>query len=74
MVEEELEEIRERIKRQHLNYLWQEDHMMEIIMQICREQDDDREAVKNVIKSTISLAYSTGAADATEMTIELLNK
>jgi len=73
-VEEELEEIRERIKRQHLNYLWQEDHMMEIIMQICREQDDDREAVKNVIKSTISLAYSTGAADATEMTIELLNK
>ena len=74
MVEEELEEIRERIKRQHLNYLWQEETMIELIMEFCREQDEDREAVKNVIKSTISLAYSTGAADATEMTIELLNK
>jgi hypothetical protein len=74
MVEEELEEIRERIKRQHLNYLWQEETMIELIMELCREQDEDREAVKNVIKSTISLAYSTGAADATEMTIELLNK
>jgi len=73
-VEEELEEIRERIKRQHLNYLWQEETMIELIMELCREQDEDREAVKNVIKSTISLAYSTGAADATEMTIELLNK
>lgn len=73
-MEEELEEIRERIKRQHLNYLWQEETMIELIMELCREQDEDREAVKNVIKSTISLAYSTGAADATEMTIELLNK
>ena len=73
-MEEELEEIRERIKRQHLNYLWQEETMIELIMEFCREQDEDREAVKNVIKSTISLAYSTGAADATEMTIELLNK
>lgn len=73
-MEEELEEIRERIKRQHLNYLWQEETMIELIMELCREQDEDREAVKNIIKSTISLAYSTGAADATEMTIELLNK
>lgn len=73
-MEEEFEEITKRIKRQHLNYLWQEDHMMEIIMELCREQHEDREAVKNVIKSTISLAYSTGACDATEMTIELLNK
>ena len=73
-MEEELEEIRERLKRQHLNYLWQEENHIELIMELCREQDEDREAVKNVIKSTISLAYSTGAADATEMTIELLNK